>query len=126
MKSSSNTPTPSSSKGYTMKQTVSNRDFVEAFRAYGRLDNFSYEALDLLFNYFEECEEGTGQEIELDVVAICCEYCEDSVEGIADNYSIDLSECEDDDEKRQTVFDYISDRTCVVGDTATGFVYLAF
>lgn len=27
-----------------MKTTVSNRDFVEAFRAYDRLDNFSFEA----------------------------------------------------------------------------------
>lgn len=109
-----------------MKTTVSNHDFIDAFRAYDRIDNFSFEALDLLFSYFEEYEESTGEEIELDVVAICCDYSEDTVENIAENYSIDLSECEDDDEKRQAVFDYLSDNTSVVGDTASGFVYAVF
>ena len=109
-----------------MKTTVSNHDFIDAFRAYDRLDNFSFEALDLLFAYFEEYEESTGEEIELDVVAICCDYVEDSIEGIADSYGLELPDDEGDDEKRQAVFDYLSDHTSVIGDTATGFVYAAF
>jgi hypothetical protein len=114
-----------------MKTTIDRHDFAHAFQRAARADNFSGQGLRLLFAYFEEFEEQTGEEIELDVIAICCDYAEDTVEGIARNYSIDLNDAnpEDDDYEdqcRQIVFDYLSDRTSVVGDTATGFVYLAF
>ena len=114
-----------------MKTTVSRYDFERAFVDADRKENFSYEALGLLFDYFESYEEETGQEIELDVIAICCEYSEDTVADIARNYSIDLNDADpeaDDyeDQCRQIVFDYLSDRTSVVGDTADGFVYLSF
>jgi hypothetical protein len=114
-----------------MKTTVSKYDFERAFVDADRKDQFSYEALGLLFDYFESYEEETGQEIELDVIAICCEYSEDTVADIARNYSIDLSDLdpEDDDYEEQcteAVRDYLSDRTSVVGDTATGFIYAAF
>jgi len=113
-----------------MKTTVSRYEFQDAFNRM-RPNNFSYEALGLLFAYFEELEESMGEEIELDVIAICCDYSEDTVESIARNYSIDLNDADpeaDDYENqcRQIVFDYLSDRTSVVGDTADGFVYLSF
>lgn len=114
-----------------MKTTIDRHEFSHAFQRAARADNFSSQGLRLLFAYFEEFEEQTGEEIELDVVAICCDYAEDTVEGIARNYSIDLNDADpevDDyeDQCRQIVFDYLSDRTSVVGDTADGFVYLAF
>jgi hypothetical protein len=114
-----------------MKTTVSRYDFERAFVDADRKENFSYEALGLLFAYFEELEEGMGEEVELDVIAICCDYTEDTVEGVARNYSIDLNDADpeaDDyaDQCRQIVFGYLSDRTSVVGDTADGFVYANF
>jgi hypothetical protein len=114
-----------------MKTTVSRYDFERAFVDADRKENFSYEGLKALFEYLEDYEEQTGEEIELDVIAICCEYSEDTVADIARNYSIDLNDADpeaDDyeDQCRQIVFDYLSDRTSVVGETATGFVYLAF
>ena len=108
-----------------MKTTVSNHDFVEAFRAYDRLDNFSFEALDLLFAYFEEYEESTGAEIELDVVAICCDFNESNPDDIIADYRIDV-EGLDEDEKIDAVRDYLNDNTTLVGETASGFVYAAF
>ncbi len=113
-----------------MKTTVTKYDFHRAFEQC-RPDNFSYEGLELLFDYFEELEANTGQELELDVIALCCDYAEDTVEDIARNYSIDLNDADPedddyDDQCRQIVFDYLSDRTSVVGDTADGFVYLSF
>ena len=114
-----------------MKTTVSRYDFERAFVDADRKENFSYEGLKVLFDYFEDYEESTGEEIEFDVIAICCEYAEDTVTDIARNYSIDLNDAnpEDDDydeQCRQIVFDYLSDNTSVVGDTATGFVYAIF
>jgi hypothetical protein len=109
-----------------MKTTISRYDFERAFVDAGRKENFSYEALGLLFDYFESYEEETGQEIELDVIAICCDYAEDTYEGIAKNYIIDLEGCESEQDIIEAVRDYLNDNTTLVGETATGFVYLSF
>jgi hypothetical protein len=39
-------------------------------------DKYSYAGKRALFDYLEEIEESTGEEVELDIVAICCEYSE--------------------------------------------------
>jgi hypothetical protein len=114
-----------------MKITINRYQFERAFIDANRKENFSYEALGLLFDYFEDYEEQTGEEIKLDFIAICCEYTEDTAEEIARNYSIDLSDLdpEDDDYEEQcteAVRDYLNDNTQLVGDTADGFVYLSF
>jgi hypothetical protein len=108
-----------------MKTTISRYDFERAFVDAGRKDQFSYEALGLLYDYLEEYEESTGEEIELDVIALCCEYTEDNPDDIIANYSIDV-EGLDDDEKIEAARDYLIENTQLVGETATGFVYLAF
>jgi hypothetical protein len=114
-----------------MKTTINQYDFERAFADADRKENFSYEGLGLLFVYFEEYEESTGEEIELDVIAICCEYAEDTFEDIAANYSIDLRDDDDNDtlsdnEKAEIVRDYLNDNTHLIGETATGFVYEIF
>lgn len=114
-----------------MKTTVSRYDFERAFADADRKENFSYEGLSVLFDYLEDHEEQTGEELELDVVVLCCDYSEDTVANIARNYSIDLSHLdpEDDDYEEQcteAVRDYLEDNTTLVGETSTGFVYACF
>lgn len=114
-----------------MKTTVSRYDFERAFVDAGRKEQFSYEAMGLLFDYFEEYEEITGEEVDLDVIAVCCEYNEEDAEDIAREYSIDLShlDAEDEDYEEQcteTVREYLEYHTTIVGKTATGFVYVCF
>ena len=109
-----------------MKTTISRYDFERAFADANRKENFSYEGLNLLFDYLESYEEETGQELELDVVAICCDYNEDTVKVIADNYSIEYEENVYGDELRELVRDYLNENTTLVGETDTGFVYAAF
>ena len=106
-----------------MKTTINRYQFERAFVDADRKENFSYEGLGLLFDYFEEIEEGTGQEIELDVIAICCEYAEDTWQDLADNHGI---EYENDVEGFDAVREYLYDNTSVVGETASGFVYAIF
>ena len=108
-----------------MKTTVSRYDFERAFVDTDRKENFSYEGLGLLFDYLEDYEEQTGEEIELDVIALCCDYNEDTVADIARNYSIDL-EGMDDEEQLEAVRDYLNENTTLVGETSTGFVYACF
>ena len=97
-----------------MKQTVFEHDFIRAFEEAGRKDQFTRDALAALYDYFEQTEQDTGEELELDVVAICCDYSEDQWADIAENYSIDLSECADDDEREQAVIDFLADHTVFI------------
>ena len=86
-----------------MKRNVSEHDFTEAFRDYGRQDNFSYEGLKALYEWFEEYEEDTGEEIELDVVGICCDFSEyDTALEAAREYGNDWTPpmYDEDDEER--------------------------
>jgi hypothetical protein len=109
-----------------MKTTVSRYDFERAFFDAGRKEQFSYEAMGLLFDYFEQYEQDTGEEIELDVIAICCEYSEDTLEDIANNYWDRDSVPDDEDELRDQVREYLEANTSIVGETPTGFVYACF
>lgn len=79
-----------------MKQTVNFNDFREAFRQAGRLEQFSYEGLKALFDYLEQLEAETEQEIELDVIALCCEYTEyANLSDYNKDYCEECEECED-------------------------------
>lgn len=109
-----------------MKQTINFSDFVDAFRAYDRYDQFGYQALIIVFEYLEELEESTGQELELDVVAICCNYATDNWESIVENYLIDLSDFDDEEEKQKAVIEYLNEKTIVLGQTDCEIVYQAF
>ena len=108
-----------------MKTTVSLYDFREAFRSMGRAEQFSYEGLEVLFDYLEQYEADTGEELELDVVALCCDYYEDTTEAIAENYSIDLDGL-DEDEKTEAVRECLEDNGALIGEVTGGFVYRAF
>ena len=67
-------------------------DFERAFKNFER-DNFSYDGLKALFEHLEEYEEGTGEEVELDVIALCCDYMEyDSLNEYNDDYGTKYSE----------------------------------
>lgn len=97
-----------------MIQTVNNSDFHNAFNRMDRGSQFSYEALNLIYEYLESVEEDTGEPIELDVISICCEYTESSVEQIVRDYSIDCDDIEDD-EIDAHVLSYLEDHTTVIG-----------
>ena len=105
-----------------MKQTINSNDFIDAFRRMDRYDQFGYEALQVLFEYLEQYEEDTGEEMELDVIALCCDYSADTVTDVATQYGIDLSDCETDEERMTTVTDYLTDQTSVCGVTESGTI----
>ena len=110
-----------------MIQTVNNSDFHNAFNSMDRGNQFSYEALNLIYEYLESVEEDTGEQIELDVISICCEYSEQTWEELAESYDIDLSDWETDGDKQQAVIDYINDHSMYLGVTDDGsIVYQQF
>jgi hypothetical protein len=110
-----------------MYQTVNFTDFHTAFNQLGP-DNFSYEGLQALFEHCEEYERYTGEPVELDVIALCCDVTEDKPLSIALGYRIDLSDVDlgDDPAIRQTVLDYLGDHTTVVGETDDSILFVNF
>ena len=75
-----------------MKQTINFYDFQKAFQDL-RPNSFTYDGLRALFEYLEELEDSNGEEIELDVIALCCDFTEyESVEEYARDYNDDLED----------------------------------
>lgn len=105
--------------------TLDKHDFANQFTAYGREGNFSAEGLEILFDYLEEVS--GDDNLELDVVALCCEYNESTIQEIIDDYRIDISDADgDEDEIKAIVKEYLQDNTSVCGETSDGFVYACF
>lgn len=103
-------------------QTVFLHDFRQAFVDAGRGDQFTYKGLAILFDYLEELSDDIGEPIELDVIALCCDYEESHYSDIADYYDIDLSEAGgNESEEFGIVLDYLENNTSVCGyDEETG------
>lgn len=110
-----------------MKNTVNFSQFCDAFRSCNRNENFSYDGKRVLFDFLEQWEGETGQPYELDVIALCCEYSEMTWEEVAAAYSIDLSDCdpEDEEEKKEAVKEYIQGETLYCGETPAGSLVFA-
>ncbi len=79
--------------GKKMYKSISEFDFVDAFAKLDRDENFSYEGKKALFSYLEQLEEDTGKKIELDIIALCCEYSEyKNLEELQKDYDIESME----------------------------------
>jgi len=78
-----------------MKQSVNFSMFVDTFRSYGRYEDFGYAALRALFDYLEDMESDTGEEIELDVIALCCDYSVYTLDEFQRDYGSEYETVED-------------------------------
>ena len=97
-----------------MKQTVYLNDFRDAFHKMHRGTQFSYEAMELLYDFFEEVD----PDFELDVIAICCDFEEAGEALIRKAYDL---------EDKTDVEDYLRYHTSLIGKTSDGFyVYQSF
>ena len=91
-----------------MYQSINFSYFCDAFRSMDRQDQFTYDAKRALFDYLEDMEDQTGQRIELDVIALCCEYVESTFDEVRQSYSLEGMSDED-------VSEYICENTTYVG-----------
>ena len=85
-----------------MKQTITLEMFKEEFKAI-RPNQFSSEALELIYDFFEEVD----PDFELDVIAICCDFTEEPACDIEGDFG-----------SVQDVVDHLNDLTmawCVDG-----------
>ena len=99
-----------------MKQSVNMYQFERAFNNMDRGEQFSYDGLKALYEYLEEYEEDTGTEVELDVIALCCEYAEyDSLKEFQADYG----------EKYESI-EAISDATALIPIDDNAFIIQQF
>lgn len=73
-----------------MIKTINFQDFCDQFSQFseGYRDKFSYNGKRALFDYLEDYEEQTGEKIELDVIALCCDYTEyKDIQEVQQNYT---------------------------------------
>ena len=99
-------------------KTVNSYDFERAFVDAGRGDNFSYEGKQILFDYLENLSEEMGEPIELDVIALCCDYSEMSLEDLLNYYDGLGLEIDDELEiypDEDDVLEALMDHTSVCG-----------
>lgn len=112
-----------------MKQTVNFAMFRDAFKDMGRINQFSYEALEILFDHFEESEQDMDTEIELDVIAICCKYTESDAFEVIQSYGLDISHVDVDHNEQLQILarEYLDQEGVLIGETPDGsFVYRQF
>jgi hypothetical protein len=101
-----------------MKMTLSTNQVTDALKS-DQYAAWSYYGSTALAAYLEELEQDIGEELELDVVAIRCDYSEyESAELWAIDYfrddiwacmGIDLDGEETEDEREKLIRDYIRD-----------------
>ena len=95
-----------------MVKTITQWEFVDEFKRI-RPDNFSRLGLLELFDYFEMLEQDQMQPMELDVIAICCEYSEyESLEEFQNDYGSEYESI--DDIERETEVIRIDDDSFII------------
>jgi hypothetical protein len=99
-----------------MKTQVNFSTFQSAFENL-RPNNFSYEGLTALYDYLIQLEEDTGEEIELDVIALCCDYSELTELEIRDAYGLSDSD---------SSTEFIQNHSFIVGTTDKTVIFQNF
>jgi hypothetical protein len=110
-----------------MKQTINCNEFINQFDSL-RPNNFTRDALIMMFEYFEEHERDMGEEIEFDPIAICCEYLELSTHEFVHQYRLEEEiDGMTDDQLEEFISEYIEENALYVGRTDNGsFVFQQF
>ena len=98
-----------------MKKTLDTWQVADALKQ-DECADWSYEGAKALAEYLDQYEEDMGEEMELDVVAIRCEFSEyaSAMEAAEDYADHDYDDDMDDDEKEAAALEFLRDRTTVI------------
>lgn len=113
-----------------MKTTVYRNEFHDYFTKSDTYKNqFSYEAREILFDYFEGFEESVGETVEFDLVSICCDFAESTFKEIIFDYGYMMNE--DEKASPEGAYEFLEHHSIVCGsyidsDGETVFVFAQF
>lgn len=105
-----------------MIKRIDESEFVKIFDDYNRGSHFSVSARRILFEYYEEID----AEMELDVIAICCDWGEYDSQELIDEYGDEYLEYEDEDEQIRHVLEELRDETTVLETSAGTYLVLSY
>lgn len=112
-----------------MKTTLSNSQVIETLLDHEvlgqRTDAGIIEATEVLTNWLEDLEEDTGTEMELDPVALRCQFSLVTTDEAAEMYDIDTSGVDADD-RAETITNYLNDNTIVIPVDDTNLIIAEF
>lgn len=89
--------------------------FLDTFKKV-RPDEFTHKALLYIFEYLEEREKDTGEQIEVDVIGICCNIAEMKNEEIKNSYNLPSSDS-------NTIQRFLENKTEVIAELEGRFVF---
>lgn len=95
--------------------------FRDEFIRMGRADQFSYEGLEVLFDYYDDL----GESVELDVIGICCEFTEynNFAEYLADYPDADIDTDWLDSSDKEIILEYVNEKNFALDiPGADGFI----
>ena len=102
-------------------ETINASDLYNMACRMDRGNNFGYDGWLAIGDYLEQLSDDLGENIEVDIVGICCDYSmSESVDDFWNEYgkysSIDPEEWEEmnDDEKLEAIEEYLQDNTSIV------------
>jgi hypothetical protein len=99
-----------------MKHTLTKYDFIEWMQQAPN-NPFSYNGLEILFDYLTSLESDTGEEFEFDPVAFRCDFIESHVEDILSENGVTLDEILTEEEKMETALNLLKEKTIVLDIT---------
>ena len=80
-----------------MINTVTQHEFIDRFISSNTYkNNFSFDGLKTLFDYLEQWEQEMDNQVEFDMVGICCDYSEyENKKELEKNYNMSIEEIGD-------------------------------
>ena len=106
-----------------MLMTINLSDFRTEWAKSSRAESFSYEGLEILFDFLEEVE----PDHDLDIVALDCAYAESNLEDLIRDYGYAMDAEEEEELTLEAFANYIGRESTVLGITPQGtIVYVQF
>lgn len=117
-----------------MKQDINEYDFMRAFEQMDRQKNFEYDGLKALYEYLIQLEDDIGEEIELDVISLCCDFARyEDIEDFLREYGtdggfngIEPKDYDDTEEFEEAVKQKLWDYTTIIDIDGTAFIIQVF
>ena len=101
-----------------MINTIKVNEFIDGIESI-RPDNFTADALRQMFDWFEQYEDDTGEQVEFDPIAICCDFSQSTVEEVNSDYSKEFTDIGE-------AVEWISENSIVIAADDDWIVYQQF
>jgi hypothetical protein len=103
-----------------MKYTLNKFDFIDGMRE-DPYNNFSYHAIELLWDFLTEEEDSNNEETEFDPVDFRGRFSESTIKEIISDYKINVTGLNEEEDKK-VVMEFLDNKTIILGETETGTI----